>query len=73
MKLPQLSLRDLFWLVALIAMGCGWWVERCVRIAAESESRNFKLEANRHQEQLNALMNAADPRVEGLRPLGPLV
>jgi hypothetical protein len=28
MKLPQLSLRDLFWLVALVAMGCGWWVER---------------------------------------------
>jgi hypothetical protein len=25
--LPQLTLRDLFWLVALVAMGCGWWVE----------------------------------------------
>ena len=28
MKLPQLTLRDLFWLVALVAMGCGWWVDR---------------------------------------------
>ena len=27
-KLPQLTLRDLFWLVALVAMGCGWWGER---------------------------------------------
>lgn len=27
MKLPQLSLRDLFWLVALVAMGCGWWMD----------------------------------------------
>jgi hypothetical protein len=26
MKLPQLSLRDLFWLVALVAMGLAWWV-----------------------------------------------
>ena len=26
-KLPQLTLRDLFWIVALVAMGCGWWVE----------------------------------------------
>ena len=26
MKLPQLTLRDLFWLVALAAVGCGWWV-----------------------------------------------
>ena len=28
MKLPQLTLRDLFWVVALVAMGCGWWVDR---------------------------------------------
>ena len=27
MKLPQLSLRELFLLVALAAMGLGWWVE----------------------------------------------
>jgi hypothetical protein len=26
MKLPQLSLRDLFWLAALVAMGCAWWM-----------------------------------------------
>ena len=31
MKLPQLSLRELFLLVALVAMGCGWWVERTER------------------------------------------
>ena len=28
MKLPQLTLRELFLLVALAAMGCGWWVDR---------------------------------------------
>jgi hypothetical protein len=27
MKLPQVSLRELFLLVALAAMGCGWWVD----------------------------------------------
>jgi hypothetical protein len=27
MKLPQLSLRELFLLMALAAMGCGWWVD----------------------------------------------
>lgn len=26
MKLPQLHLRDLFWLVLVAAVGCGWWV-----------------------------------------------
>ncbi len=28
MKLPQLYLRELFLLVVIAAMGCGWWVER---------------------------------------------
>jgi hypothetical protein len=28
MKVSQLPLRDLFWLVALVAMDCGWWVDR---------------------------------------------
>jgi len=37
MKLPQLSLRDLFWLVALVAMGCGWWV-RDRHLTHENES-----------------------------------
>jgi hypothetical protein len=38
MKLPQLSLRDLFWLVALVATGCGWWVDRSA-VKASQESR----------------------------------
>ena len=28
MKLPQLHVRDLFWLVCVVAMGCGWWLDR---------------------------------------------
>jgi hypothetical protein len=34
MKLPHLTLRDWFWLVALVALGCGWWVDR-TRLVAE--------------------------------------
>jgi AhpD family alkylhydroperoxidase len=30
MKLPQLSLRELFLLIVTAAMGCGWCVERAV-------------------------------------------
>jgi hypothetical protein len=33
MKLPQVSLRDLFWLVLVCAMGCGWWIDRQLVIA----------------------------------------
>lgn len=28
MRLPQLSLRDLFWLILVAAILCGWWVDR---------------------------------------------
>jgi hypothetical protein len=28
MKLPKLNLRDLFWLVGVVAMGLGWWLDR---------------------------------------------
>jgi hypothetical protein len=35
MKLPQLSLRELFLLVALVAMGCGWWVDHRKRAQRE--------------------------------------
>ncbi len=28
MTFPKLNLRDLFWLVVVVAMGCGWWVDR---------------------------------------------
>ena len=27
MKLPQFTLRDLFWLIALAAMGCAWCLD----------------------------------------------
>lgn len=36
MKLPQLSLRDLFWLVLVCALAVGWWVRES-EIAKKSE------------------------------------
>jgi hypothetical protein len=51
MKLPQLSLRELFLLVALVAMGCGWWrdreqIHRREQEATENEARLSRREAN---------------------------
>jgi hypothetical protein len=42
MKLPQLSLRELFLLVALAAMGCGWWIDRW-QLQHSLESENLRL------------------------------
>ena len=33
MKLPQLHLGDLFWLVLVVALGLGWWIEHRTRTA----------------------------------------
>jgi hypothetical protein len=37
MKLPQLTLRDLFWLVLVIALSLGWWLDRKAIIARMSD------------------------------------
>ena len=42
MKLPQFSLRELFLLVVIAAMGCGWWVE------------SFRLAGNPHEFSMSA-------------------
>lgn len=46
MKLPQLSLRELFLLVVIAAMSCGWWRDqaRVKRIEAELLERSRELE-----------------------------
>ena len=46
MKRLQLTLRDLFWLVALVAMGLGWWRDRVHaekdRVHAEKRAEFWK-------------------------------
>jgi hypothetical protein len=39
MNLPKLNLRDLFWLIVVVAMGLGWWMERRTTVAASMELR----------------------------------
>lgn len=36
MKAPRFHLRDLFWLVLIVAVGCAWWIERVSKLRAES-------------------------------------
>jgi len=40
MKLPQLTLRDLFWLVLVVGMGVGWWLETMRHRRREQELTN---------------------------------
>lgn len=39
MKFPQLTLRDLFWLVLVVVFAYGWWQERRARSLASERNR----------------------------------
>jgi len=45
MKLPQLSLRELFLIVVIAAMGCGWWVRerQLAEVIREANKLNREL------------------------------
>jgi len=55
MKLPQLSLRELFLLVVIAAMGCGWWVERSRNESANHEIHNLTSECDLLHKELTGL------------------
>ena len=64
MKLPQLSLRELFLLIALAALGCGWWVKRRQVQAATERARVWQQEYQLVRDRLNecnAYLNNLDP------------
>jgi hypothetical protein len=43
MKLPQLTLRDLFWLVLVCALVSGWWVDHMRLVAGPEWARQQEL------------------------------
>ena len=59
MKLPQFSLRELFWLVLVCAMAIGWWLERSLLRAqlkdVQSEAAKWKNDAGRYAKHLLSL------------------
>jgi hypothetical protein len=59
MKLPQCSLRDLFWLVLVCALGIGWWLERAsLRTElndVQAEAARWKSDAERSAQYLLSL------------------
>jgi len=59
MKLPQLSLRELFLLVVIAALGCGWWVDRRAVVAATATDT-----ATRWKVMLDLERDAADARLK---------
>lgn len=42
MKLPRFSLRELLLLVTLVAMGCGWWIDRAVLSQSSRNAKQFE-------------------------------
>jgi hypothetical protein len=71
MKLPQLSLRELFLLVALAAMGCGWLTHHWrTRTAIENQRAQLKELAEEYARAL-AVENAKSLQRPDEQPLQP--
>jgi hypothetical protein len=49
MKLPQLSLRDLFWLVLVAGILCAWWLDRMItsEVRCRAEAERLELQQER--------------------------
>lgn len=54
MKFPQLHLRDLFWLVLVVAMGCAWWRERILSM----QLPEFRRKVSQGQRELSQAYDA---------------
>ena len=64
MKLPQLSLRELFLLIALAALGCACWLKHRQVLALEDQCRTLRQEFALVRERLNecnSYLNKLDP------------
>jgi hypothetical protein len=46
---PQLSLRDLCFVVLVVALGCGWWSEHRRAETAERRAEEWRAEASQSQ------------------------
>ena len=76
MKLPQLTLRDLFWLVLVASCLCAWWADRSRIVAREAalEARAKELEAQfaqlaLEQELLSVRLQAAKDTLQAAQAL----
>ena len=64
MKLPQLSLREWFLLVALAALGCSCWLKHRQALSLENQCRTLRQECALVRERLNecnSYLNKVDP------------
>ena len=68
MKLPQLTLRELFLLVALAAMSCGWWIDRGRLATRVGELERFILDGLRGTEAMQ--MDTAAKQLEMFKETG---
>jgi hypothetical protein len=63
----KFTIRDLFWLVLVVGMGCGWWLERRAKEQQEAAVRKYILELGAEM----ARMNDELVSLRGVEPLGP--
>lgn len=59
MKLPRFTLRELFLLVVIAAMGCGWWADRTVLSQSSRNAKQFEDIAHELSEAIDKMGGTA--------------
>jgi len=72
MKIPQFTLRDLFWLVLVVALACAWWMQEgriaeARREKSDAEEKEKLLERIRADQQTVIDAYARDGRLHHVR------
>lgn len=62
MKTPRIHLRDLFWIIVIVAMGCAWWLDH---IAQEFRSLSLQFTS---QQKIHSNVNQVICRTEHHKP-----
>jgi hypothetical protein len=60
MKLPQLSLRELFWLVLVCALACAWWLSHRALVQSRRDAARFEKNASEYERIAEKLRDAID-------------
>ncbi len=67
----KFSVRDLFWLVLVVAMGLGWWLERGRASAFKAEAQQLRADLSIAKEELTSSSDLLTKLIEELKVRSP--
>ncbi len=69
MTIPKVHIRDLFWLLLVVGMGCAWWIDHHVYAERDAWLWDTFIESSKRDEEWQRATGLPDPEAvsEGRR------